>query len=115
MFDSDGNPVLKNDTADGWTVTVAVNPDGTMAATNLSSETTLSPTPEPGSIALSGTGLLAILFVMRERLRPGPAVGFPSIWNNTYHFFELGLVCLSDEMLTDDPVFKRPWFRGEAQ
>jgi hypothetical protein len=39
----------------------------------------LTPTPEPASIALSGTGLLAILFVIRERLRPGPAVGFPSI------------------------------------
>ena len=61
-------PVLTNDLVDGYALTANINLDGTTTLSNSSSQLTLGPTPEPGTILLFGSGL-AGLALLRRRLR----------------------------------------------
>jgi len=56
-------PVLTNDLTNGFAVQVNINPDGTTAVNNFSTETTVtrvSSVPEPGSLALIGAALAVL-------------------------------------------------------
>ena len=65
-------PVLTNDTADGWALTIGVNLDGTTTPTDVSDQTTITPvgtsTPEPGTLSLMALAF-GLWFTYHSRLR----------------------------------------------
>jgi hypothetical protein len=74
MFsDSAGTiPALTTDTADGWATTIAVNLDGTTDLTSyIPASGPPGVTPEPSSLLLLGTGLLALGALTRRKLLAG--------------------------------------------
>jgi hypothetical protein len=64
-------PVLTNDTTDGFAFTVDVNLDGSTTVTNYSAQTGVvgagsSSVPEPGTLALSVTGLACLAMIAQR-------------------------------------------------
>jgi hypothetical protein len=62
-------PALTNDLVNGFAITVDINLDGTTTAANFSSQTTVSPVPEPSTTLLVGPSLLGLAGALRRRLR----------------------------------------------
>jgi hypothetical protein len=67
LGDQNNNPLLTNDTVYGLTFRTDINLDGTIALTNNSTQTSISPIPEPGSLALLGAGAMLLGFLRLRR------------------------------------------------